>query len=96
MLVIVLCAYAAFAASVAVVLVWVGLFFLKTTKFLQGRVSVVVLQIVFGISFMLAINFDAKPDARIDWVIAIACGFIGGLLSLVVAFPVSKFVDRRQ
>ncbi len=96
MLVIVLCFYAAFAASVAIVLVRISLYIAKRTKWLRGRYSVGLLQVVFGISYMLAINFDAGPNARIDWVIAIVCGLIGGALSLAVALPVTKFLDRKH
>lgn len=96
MLLIVICFYAAFAASVAVVLLRLALLFARKSNWLRGVYSIVLVQMAFGVAYMVALNIDAGPSARIDWVIAIICGLVGGTLSLVVAIPVTRVLDRAK
>ncbi len=96
MLVIVLCFYAAFAASVAIIIVIFGLFLARKAHWVEGLFVLIALQLAIGVCYMLAINLDAGPGAQIDWTIAVLCGLVGGAISVLVAYPVTRFFARRQ
>ena len=91
MLLIVLCIYAAMAASIGAIIVRIGLLFAPSSKLFQSISSVVLLQVLLGTAYMLFINFDAPPNAKMDWAIVVICGVVGGLLSTIPAIPILRF-----
>lgn len=91
MLVIVLCFYAAMAATIGAIVVRIGLVFVRKPTLFRSLSAMLLLQVLLGVAYMLFINFDAPPNAKIDWPIALICGVVGGLLSIVPAIPILRF-----
>ena len=96
MIVLVICIYAAIAAVAGALLVRLIFGFTGKMGFwhARSRIWLVLLQIAFGVAYMVVINLDAGASGW-GWDFAVLCGVVGGLLSLIVALPLFKTRNTR-
>ena len=92
MIVAVISVYAAIAATIVAMII--RLYFGLTGRMefwnRRGRFWIVLMQLALGIAYMTIINLDTSPTNRWGWEIALICGAVGGLLSLLVVLPLFK------